>query len=69
MHISPSTQVCGTTGTFFGATEKKLTGKKYNGIRLYLGIANTMPDGMTLDKMKKDTTSDTRHIRSIFELG
>src|ERR1043165_284878 len=53
---------------FLAATEKKLTEKKYDGIRLYVGIANTMPEGMTLEKMKKDTTSDTRHIRSIFEL-
>jgi tetratricopeptide (TPR) repeat protein len=27
-----------------------------------------MPPGMTLEKIKKDTTSDTRHIRSIFGL-
>ena len=27
-----------------------------------------MPEGMTLGKMKKDTSSDTRHIRSIFEM-
>ncbi|HEU0064403.1 MAG TPA: alpha/beta hydrolase-fold protein, partial [Flavisolibacter sp.] len=53
---------------FLIATEKKLEEKKYDGIRLYVGIANTMPEGMTLQKMKKDTTSDTRHIRSIFEL-
>ena len=53
---------------FLAATEKKLTEKKYDGIRLYVGIANTIPEGMTLEQMKKDTTSDTRHIRSIFEL-
>jgi predicted alpha/beta superfamily hydrolase len=53
---------------FLAATEKKLTEKNYNGTRLYVGIANTMPDGMTVEKMKKDTTSDTRHIRSIFDL-
>ena len=53
---------------FLAATEKRLTEKNYNGTRLYVGIANTMPDGMTLEKMKKDTTSDTRHIRSIFDL-
>jgi hypothetical protein len=53
---------------FLAAAEKNLTEKKYNGIRLYVGIANTMPTGMTLAQMKKDTTSDTRHIRSIFEL-
>ena len=53
---------------FLAATEKKLSDKNYDGTRLYVGIANTMPDGMTLEKMKKDTSSDTRHIRSIFEL-
>lgn len=53
---------------FLASAEKALTDKKYDGVRLYIGIANTMPDGMTLDKMKKDTSSDTRHIRSIFEL-
>ena len=53
---------------FLGVTEKKLKEKKYDGVKMYLGIANTMPDGMTVDKMLKDTTSDTRHIRSIFAL-
>jgi len=53
---------------FLAATEKKLTDKNYDGTRLYIGIANTMAEGMTLTKMKKDTSSDTRHIRSIFEL-
>lgn len=53
---------------FLKTTEQKLTNQKYNGVRLYLGIANTMPDGMTVDKMLKDTSSATRHIRSIFTL-
>jgi len=53
---------------FLAATEKKLAEKNYSGTRLYVGIANTMPDGMTVEKMKKDTSSETRHIRSIFEL-
>ncbi len=53
---------------FLAATEKKLTERNYDGTRLFVGIANTMPEGMTLEKMKKDTSSDTRHIRSIFEL-
>jgi predicted alpha/beta superfamily hydrolase len=53
---------------FLAATKKELTEKNYDGIRLYVGIANTMPEGMTLEQMKKDTSSDTRHIRSIFEL-
>jgi len=55
-------------GRFLAATETKLTGQNYAGTRLYVGIANTMPEGMTLAKMKKDTSSETRHIRSIFEL-
>ncbi len=53
---------------FLNATEKKLSAKKYDGIRLYVGIANTMPQGMTLTQMKKDTGFATRHIRSVFEL-
>jgi len=53
---------------FLAATETKLTEQNYAGTRLYVGIANTMPEGMTLAKMKKDTSSETRHIRSIFEL-
>ncbi|MDQ6844117.1 MAG: alpha/beta hydrolase-fold protein [Bacteroidota bacterium] len=53
---------------FLAATEQKLSKKKYDGIRLYVGIANTMEKGMTLAQMRKDTTSGTRHIRSIFEL-
>jgi len=53
---------------FLKATQKKLSTQKYNGTSLYVGIANTMAEGMTLEKLKKDTTSDTRHIRSIFAL-
>ena len=53
---------------FLAATEKKLTDRNYDGTRLFVGIANTMPEGMTLEKMKKDTSSDTRHIRSIFAM-
>ncbi|MEP6582955.1 MAG: alpha/beta hydrolase-fold protein [Ginsengibacter sp.] len=53
---------------FLKATEKKLTEKKYDGVRMYLGIANTMPKEMPLEKMLKDTATGTRHIRSIFQL-
>ncbi|MEO8117066.1 MAG: alpha/beta hydrolase-fold protein, partial [Bacteroidota bacterium] len=54
---------------FLKATEKKLEEKNYAGTKLYIGIANTMPEGMNLEKLKKDTTSGTRHIRSIFALN
>ena len=53
---------------FLKATQMKLGGQKYNGTSLYVGIANTMAEGMTLEKLKKDTTADTRHIRSIFAM-
>ncbi|HEX5155545.1 MAG TPA: alpha/beta hydrolase-fold protein [Parafilimonas sp.] len=53
---------------FLAATEKKLMEKKYDGRRLFVGIANTLPEGVTLDKLKKDTASNTRHIRSIFAM-
>lgn len=53
---------------FLKVTEKKLAEKKYDGVKLYVGIANTLPEGVSLDKLKKDTSSDTRHIRSIFAM-
>jgi predicted alpha/beta superfamily hydrolase len=53
---------------FLKATEQKLAQKKYDGIKLYLGIANTMPKTMTIEKMLKDTSAGTRHIRSIFAM-
>ncbi|HEY1056150.1 MAG TPA: alpha/beta hydrolase-fold protein [Emticicia sp.] len=53
---------------FLKTTKKALTDKKYAGIYLYLGIANTMSEGMTVAKLAKDKSSDNAHIRSIFEL-
>lgn len=53
---------------FLKTAVKKLSAQKYHGTSLYVGIANTLPDGMTLEKIKKDTAPDTRHIRSIFAL-
>ena len=53
---------------FLKETKKALTDKKYDGIPLFVGIANTMNEGMTLLKLQKDTTATTRHIRSIFDL-
>jgi predicted alpha/beta superfamily hydrolase len=46
----------------------KLAGQKYDGTSLYLGIASTMAEGMSVEKLKKDTTTNTRHIRSIFAM-
>lgn len=53
---------------FLKTTKKALTDKKYAGVYLYLGIANTMSEGMTVAKLAKDKSPDHNHIRSIFEL-
>ncbi|WAC11505.1 alpha/beta hydrolase-fold protein [Dyadobacter pollutisoli] len=53
---------------FLKTTKKALSGQKFSGTSLYLGIANTMSEGMTLAKLSKDTTAMNGHIRSIFEL-
>ncbi len=49
-------------------SKKILANKKFTGKSLFLGIANTMDEGMTVEKVQKDTSNDTRHIRSILEL-
>jgi predicted alpha/beta superfamily hydrolase len=36
---------------------------------LYLGIANTMPDGMKIEDVVKDTTGSTLHVRSNLEFA
>jgi predicted alpha/beta superfamily hydrolase len=53
---------------FLKTTQQKIAAQKYDGSSLYVAIANTMAEGMTLEKMKKDTSSSTRHIRSIFAM-
>jgi len=47
-------------------TQKLLSEKKFEGKSLYLGIANTM--NMDLKKVRKDTSADSRHLRSILAL-
>lgn len=53
---------------FLKTTKKALTDKKFKGVYLYLGIANTMSEGMTVAGLSKDKSPDNNHIRSIFEL-
>jgi len=55
--------------SFLKVVEKTLSEKKYNNVNLYLGIANTMENGMDTIKVKQDTTQRTLHIRSILELA
>ena len=53
---------------FLEATKKSLSEKNFSGTTLYLGIANTMNEGMDITKVERDTSDDTRHIRSILDL-
>ena len=49
--------------------KQDLASKKYDGISLFLGIANTMEKGMDTVHVKKDTSGITKHIRSILALS
>jgi predicted alpha/beta superfamily hydrolase len=49
-------------------TQQVLAEKKFEGKSMYLGIANTMEEGMDINKVQKDTSEETRHIRSILKL-
>jgi predicted alpha/beta superfamily hydrolase len=42
---------------------------KHGKKKLFLGIANTMSEGMDILNVQKDTTGQTNHIRSILELN
>jgi predicted alpha/beta superfamily hydrolase len=54
--------------TLLKETKKILENKKFQGKSLFLGIANTMENGMTINKVLNDTSGQTRHIRSILTL-
>jgi len=46
-----------------------LTANKFNGKTLFLGVANTMSSGMDTARVRKDTSKNTIHIRSILLLA
>jgi len=46
-------------------TDQVLEGNKLEGKALFLGVANTMEEGMELDRVREDTARSTNHIRSI----
>ena len=48
--------------------EKEITEKKFQGKSLFLGIANTMEGSLNIHNVAKDTSSLTKHIRSILSL-
>jgi uncharacterized protein len=43
--------------------------EKFRGRSLFLAIANTMPGGMDIQQVRKDSSGTTAHIRSILELA
>jgi predicted alpha/beta superfamily hydrolase len=49
-------------------TQKTLEDKKFEGKTLYLGVANTLYEGLDIATVQKDTSIGSRHIRSILEL-
>ena len=53
---------------YLKATKKALSENNFAGKTLYLGIANTMDEGMDVKKVVNDKSVDTKHIRSILEL-
>jgi hypothetical protein len=54
---------------FLNNTISQLPKKKLNGTKLFIGTANTMPEGMTIAKLKLDNSPETQHLRSIFKLA
>lgn len=54
---------------FLNNVISRLPKQKMNGERLFIGIANTMPAGMTMTGLKQDKSAETAHIRSILKLG
>lgn len=53
---------------FLNDLASQLPQRKLNGTKLYIGVANTMPKGMSQKSLKDDKSVQTQHIRSIFKL-
>lgn len=53
---------------FLNNTITQLSKHNMNEKKLFVGAANTMPDGMTLSQLKSDNSFETLHIRSILKL-
>lgn len=52
---------------FLKVADSILSVKKFEGKSLYVGVANTMDEGMKIKDVRKDTTKSTAHIRSILQ--
>jgi hypothetical protein len=49
-------------------TFSKLPGQRMDGIRLFMGTANTMPKGMKIEEVGSNKSFETQHIRSMLKL-
>ncbi|MCB9265403.1 MAG: alpha/beta hydrolase [Lewinellaceae bacterium] len=49
--------------------QKALAEGNFNGKSLYLAVANTLPEGMSLEAARKDTSAMVKHIQSIMEFA
>lgn len=56
-------------GRLLKETGEALARKKFTGKSLYLGVANTLPAGMRIADVDKDSSNETAHIRSIRKLA
>lgn len=52
---------------FLSVTDSILSINKFEGRALFVGVANTMAEGMKVETVQDDTTKSTAHIRSILE--
>ncbi|SMD34684.1 hypothetical protein SAMN04488029_2135 [Reichenbachiella faecimaris] len=50
---------------FYDMADSTLRENNYEGKSLFIGVANTMPEGMSIENVKNDTTASTLHIRTI----
>ena len=52
---------------FLNSADSILSVNRFDGKALYIGIANTMDEGMNINEVLSDTTRSTAHIRSILQ--
>jgi uncharacterized protein len=53
---------------YLNTLNNALSKNNFNNTALYVGIANTMEEGMDLKNVSKDTSDGTKHIRSIIAM-
>jgi predicted alpha/beta superfamily hydrolase len=54
--------------TLLNETKRALERRNFQGVTLYLGIANTADKGMPLSRVLTDTSKETLHMRSVLAL-